>query len=91
VIPTANFTNGTAGAPYVASNGQWLNGPDAALYGSYNGSQYAVVLALGSPQYSRTLKVSREVKRAPWQRCTFTLVACLLVTSCCGVHCQPGL
>ena len=57
VIATSNFTNGTMGAPYVASNGEWLNTPDASLYGHVNGTHQAVAMTLSSPKYDPATKV----------------------------------
>lgn len=58
VIPTATFTNSTAGGDYVASDGQWLNNPDAALFTTGNNdNQQAVLLSLSSPQYNANSKV----------------------------------
>jgi hypothetical protein len=57
VILTPNFLNSTAQAPYVADNGNWMDAPDAALHGTYNGSHRAVVMSLSSPQYDSATKV----------------------------------
>jgi hypothetical protein len=47
------FANSSAGAPYVAADGQWLNNPDAALIGDVNNSDAneAVLLSLSNPMY----------------------------------------
>lgn len=58
VILTANFLNSTAQAPYVADNGNWMDAPDAALHGTYNGSHRAVVMSLSSPQYDSATKTA---------------------------------
>ncbi|EIE22626.1 hypothetical protein COCSUDRAFT_66316 [Coccomyxa subellipsoidea C-169] len=51
VILTPKFLNSSAGATYVAADGSWLDAPDAALHGTFNGSHRAVLLSLSSPQY----------------------------------------
>lgn len=56
VILTPNFLNSSLGAPYVAMDGNWLNTPDAALHGSFNGSHKAVLVSLSNPQYDPALK-----------------------------------
>ena len=59
VLLTPAFVNSSAGATYVASNGQWLDNPDAALIGDVNGSSSneAVLLSLGTPTYDAAAKV----------------------------------
>ncbi|BDA45795.1 hypothetical protein COCOBI_07-5820 [Coccomyxa sp. Obi] len=56
VILTPNFLNSSLGAPYVAMDGNWLNTPDAALHGSFNGTHKAVLMSLSSPQYNPASK-----------------------------------
>ena len=57
LMPT--FVNSSAGATYVATNGQWLDTPDAALIGDVNNSvsNQAVLLSLGNPTYDAATKV----------------------------------
>jgi len=53
IIPTSVFVNGTAGASYVSSNGEWLNNPTATLFGfGTNNAQTSLILTLASPQVS---------------------------------------
>ena len=59
VLLTPVFVNSTAGATYMATNGQWLDSPDAALIGDVDNSNSneAVLLSLGSPTYDAAAKV----------------------------------
>ena len=59
MLLTPVFVNSTAGATYMATNGQWLDAPDAALIGDVNSSNSneAVLLSLGSPAYDAATKV----------------------------------
>lgn len=52
VITTPTFANGTAGAEYVASNGEWLNVPDAVLFSNSGSSNQAILLSLQDPLYN---------------------------------------
>ena len=53
----AFLLNSTLAAPYVDKQGQWLNSPQAVLYG-ISGSQYNNVLVyLDSPVYDGISKV----------------------------------
>lgn len=52
IYPISYFTNTSARSPFVAANGKWLDGPQAALYGSSApGNLSVVLLALDVPQY----------------------------------------
>ena len=59
VLLTPVFANSSAGATYVATNGQWLDAPDAALIGDVNNSasNEAVLLSLSSPTYDAATQV----------------------------------
>ncbi len=57
VISTPAFTNSTAGAEYVAADGEWLNSPDAALFTDGGSSNQAVLLQLSAPSYNAETKV----------------------------------
>ena len=67
MLLTPTFVNSSAGATYVASNGQWLDSPDAALIGDVNSSasNQAVLLSLGNPTYDEATKV--------WSACCMLL------------------
>ena len=56
---TPLFANASSGAAYVASDGQWLNNPVAALIGDVNSSasNQAVLLSLSSPTYDAATQV----------------------------------
>ena len=59
VLLTPVFVNSSAGATYVATDGQWLSSPDAALIGDVNSStsNEAALLSLSSPTYDATTQV----------------------------------
>lgn len=57
LISTASFTNSTPNAQYIASNGQWLDSPDAALFTLASSGNEAVLLQLDTPTYDATSKV----------------------------------
>ena len=61
VLMTPLFANASSGAAYVATDGQWLNNPDAALIGDVNSStsNEAVLLSLGNPTYDAATQVGR--------------------------------
>ena len=52
------FTNATAGTPFVAANGQWLDQPQGALYGAtQEGNLTVVLLQLSNPTYDAAAQV----------------------------------
>ncbi|EIE22631.1 hypothetical protein COCSUDRAFT_53613 [Coccomyxa subellipsoidea C-169] len=53
LISTSVFTNGSAGAEYVASNGEWLNVPDAVLFATSGSSNKAILISLQDPIYNK--------------------------------------
>ncbi|EIE22627.1 hypothetical protein COCSUDRAFT_42290 [Coccomyxa subellipsoidea C-169] len=52
LISTPVFSNSSAGAEYVASNGEWLNVPDAVLFANSGSSNQAILLSLQDPMYN---------------------------------------
>ncbi|KAK9902652.1 hypothetical protein WJX75_001453 [Coccomyxa subellipsoidea] len=52
LISTPTFANGSAGAEYVASNGEWLNVPDAVLFSNSGSNNQAILLSLQNPLYN---------------------------------------
>lgn len=56
VIATPTFANGSAGAEYVASNGEWLNVPDAVLFSNVGSNNQAILLSLQDPLYDEADK-----------------------------------
>lgn len=66
LILTPTFTNNSAGAQYVAADGQWLNSPDAALYTASDNGNQAVLLQLSAPNYNAASNsVTFTVKALP--------------------------
>ena len=57
MIATPTFANGSAGAEYVASNGEWLNVPDAVLFSNVGSNNQAILLSLQDPLYDEADKV----------------------------------
>jgi hypothetical protein len=57
LISTPTFANGSAGAEYVASNGEWLNVPDAVLFSNSGSNNQAILLSLQNPLYNEDDKV----------------------------------
>ncbi len=53
----AFLLNGTLTAPYVNKQGQWLNSPQAVLYGISDGQYRNVLVFLDSPVYNSDIKV----------------------------------
>lgn len=65
IYPTSYFTSVAPGSKFVSSAGDWLDAPQAALYGasSPGNNQSVVLLTLGSPSYdptSRTLSFTYQ-------------------------------
>jgi hypothetical protein len=61
LISTPIFANGSAGAEYVASNGEWLNVPDAVLFSNSGSNNQAILLSLQNPLYNEDDKVRISV------------------------------
>ncbi len=62
MIATPAFANGSAGAEYVASNGEWLNVPDAVLFSNSGSNNEAILLSLQDPLYNEAAKVRTAVR-----------------------------
>ena len=64
LISTPVFTNGSAGAQYVASNGKWLDVPDAVLFAASGSSNKAILISLQDPIYNKEDKVCAQINCA---------------------------
>ena len=53
----AVFLNGTVAAPYVNRQGQWLNTPEAVLYGTSYDEYRTVLVSLDRPNYDNATNV----------------------------------
>ena len=84
IISTPSFTNSSAGADFVASNGEWLNVPDAVLFSNSGSNNQAILLSLQNPLYNKDEKVGttnphalyhhirNPDKRSTKQKCLFS-------------------
>lgn len=54
------FFNSTLAAPYVNKRGQWLNAPEAVLYGISGGQYRNILFSLDSPVYDDASQVQPQ-------------------------------
>lgn len=59
IMAPGYFFNSTLAAPYVNKRGQWLNAPEAVLYGISGGLYRNILVSLDSPVYDETTQVQR--------------------------------
>jgi len=68
VYPIAFFTSTASGSQFLSTDGQWLDNPQAVLFGanSTTGNQTAVLLTLGDPVYDASAQtVTFTYKQLP--------------------------
>ena len=88
VISTPAFANSSAGAEYVASNGEWLNVPDAVLFSNSGSNNQAILLSLQNPLYNQDDEVRTITPYDPYPSPQYPgLLHCRgLLRTLCTVH-----
>lgn len=61
IMAPGYFFNSTLAAPYVNKRGQWLNAPEAVLYGISGGQYRNILVSLDSPVYDEATQVPPQL------------------------------
>ena len=60
IMGPQHLLNSSMGSQYKNIMGQWLNAPDAVLYGMAGGKYHNLLLTLDGPTYNKTTNVGSQ-------------------------------